>query len=227
MHFDKRYIILVILALIVAMPSFGQRFTKKEQALREARAINYFYGNSFTISAGYVHGWLCKDEFTDSNTFGKTGAFCNNRPSFSSFFAWDYCKKKTCGFQVEAGYAQFGGEKIFYIDQGLGYGPQQRYDLTEKIRINEVMLQFKYRYFIPLTYESRISLNVGPYVGYVVGTYDDNTKWDFGPVVGAGYDWKHWSFGVDYLPGVWSNIVKGSSTRVGALMFNVGVHLWK
>ncbi len=49
MQINKRSVLLIIFMMVVAMPSFAQRFTKKEQAKREARAINYFYGNSFTV----------------------------------------------------------------------------------------------------------------------------------------------------------------------------------
>lgn len=226
MYLRKRILLLVILALVVSLPSFGQRFTKKEQALREARSINYFYGNTFTLSAGYVHGWLAKDNF-ETSTFGQTGVFRNVRESYDFSFAWDYCKKKNYGFQLAIDYAQFGGEKLFYYDSGLGYGAQQRYDLSEQIHINELMGSLKYRYFIPLTYKSRLSLNAGAYVGYILGTYDSNENWDFGPMVGVGYDWKHLSVGLDYMPGVWSNVIEDSSTRVGAVMFKVGFHFWK
>lgn len=226
MYINKRSVLLIFIMLVFAMPSFAQRFTKKEQAKREARAINFFYGNSFTLSAGYVHSWLARDRFTDS-TFGRTGAFQNTRESFAFAFAWDYNKKKNHGFRVSLNYAQFGGEKIFYSDQGLGYGRQQRYDLTEQIHINEVIVQGKYRYFIPLTYKSRISLDAGLYISRVVGTYDDANDWDMGPVVGLGYDWKHLSLGLDYMPGVWNDVIDGSTARVSALIFNVGIHLWK
>ena len=226
MHFQKKHFLLIILTMVMAMPMFGQRFTKKEQALREARAINYFYGNSFTLSAGYVHGWLATDHF-DLNEFGRTGLYGNTRESFSFSFAWDYCKKKNHGVQIALGYAQFGGEKVFYEDLGLGYGPQQRYDLTEQIHINNLVLQSSYRYFIPLTYKSRLSLNAGIYFSRVLGKYKEAKDWDMGPVVGLGYDWKHLSLGVNYMPGVYPNIVDGSTTRISSLMFNVGVHMWK
>ncbi len=212
--------------LIVATPSFAQRFTKKEQAKREARAINYFYGNSFTVSAGYVHSWLATNNFTET-AFGRTGAYQNTRDSYAFSFAWDYNKKKHHGFRVSAGYAQFGGEKIFYSNQGLGYGRQERYDLNETIHLNEIMVEGKYRFFIPLTYKSRISLDAGVYIARIVGTYDTAEDWDMGPVVGIGYDWKHLSLGVDYLPGVWNKVIEDSNTRVCALMFNVGFHFWK
>lgn len=222
----KYYSLLILLAMIVAMPAFGQRFTKKEQALREARAINYFYGNSFTLSAGYVHGWLATDHF-DELAFGRTGAFQNTRESFAFSFAWDYCKVKTRGLQFGVTYAQFGGEKDYYVDQGLGYGPQQRYDLTQQIHINEIMVHGAYRYFIPLTYKSRLSLNGGLYVSRVLGKYDDAKDWDMGVMVGLGYDWKRLSLGLNYMPGVYGNIIKQSTTRVSALTFSVGVHMWK
>lgn len=226
MQINKRSVLLILAMLVVAMPSVAQRFTKKEQAKREARAINYFYGNSFTASAGYVHSWLARDRFTET-AFGRTGAFQNTRESFAFSFAWDYNKKKHHGFQVAAWYAQFGGEKIFYVDQGLGYGRQQRYDLTEQIHINEVMVSGRYRYFIPFTYKSRLSLDAGLYVSRVVGKYDDANDWDMGPLVGLGYDWRHLSMGLTYMPGVWNDIIEGSTTRVSALMFNVGFHFWK
>jgi len=226
MYINKRLLLLVLVFLSVSMTSFGQRFTKKEQALREARAINYFYGNSFTVSAGYVHGWLATDHF-DETTFGRTGAYQNTRESFSAAFAWDYCKSKKYGFQVSLNYAEFGGEKLYYQDMGLGYGPQFRPDLTEAIHINEVMAIGMYRYFIPLTYVSRLSINGGAYFSRIVGTYDDVKDWDLGVVVGLGYDWKHLSVSVNYLPGVFPSVVDNSTTRVCGLMFNVGLHLWK
>lgn len=226
MHFDKRYILLVLLTLLVSMPSFGQRFTKKEQALREARAINYFYGHSFTLSTGLVHSWMAKDSF-DESIFGRTGAYQNTRNSFDFDFAWDYCKSKYHGFKIDLAYAEFGGEKLFYYDGGLGYGPQLRDDLTETIHLNEVMLSGRYRYFIPLTYKSRLSLDAGIYFSRIVGSYDDAKNWDMGAVVGVGYDWKHVSCGIDYMPGVFSNVIEKSSTRVGALMFKVGWRLSK
>lgn len=226
MHIKKRSVFLLVIMMVVAMPTFAQRFTKKEQAKREARAINYFYGNSFTLSAGYVHSWLARDRFT-GDTYGMTGAYQSTRDSYVISFAWDYNKKKHHGFRVSASYAQFGGEKDFYHDMGLGYGRQQRYDLTEQIHLNEVMVGGKYRYFIPLTYKSRISLDAGIYVSRIVGSYDDVQNWDLGPMVGIGYDWKHLSLGVDYMPGVWNDVIEGSTARVSALIFNVGLHLWK
>lgn len=226
MHIDKRFVLLILAILAAVMPSFGQRFTKKEQALREARAINYFYGNSFTLSTGYVHGWLISDHF-DENAFGRSGAYQNTRESFAFTFAWDYCKSKHQGFQVSAQYAQFGGELNYFHDNGLGYGPQKRDDLTQQIHLNEALLRGKYRYFIPLTYESRISLDAGAYLGYIVGSYDNSKNWDYGAVVGIGYDWKHLSVGVDYMPCSIGRVIDHSTTRVSGLLFNVGVHLWK
>ena len=226
MHFNKRYFLLLLLTVVVTIPSFGQRFTKKEQALRDARAVNYFYGNSFTLSHGFVHSWLARDRFTES-TFGRTGSYENTRNSFDFDFAWDYCKSRHHGFKVAAGYAQFGGEKLYYEDQGLGYGRQQRYDLTEQIHLNEVMLSAQYRYFIPLTYKSRLSLDAGAYFSRIVGSYDDAKDWDMGPFVAIGYDWKHLSTSVTYMPGVYGNIIDGSTARVSALMFRVGWHFWK
>lgn len=226
MHIDKRIFFLVFLGLMVAMPSFGQRFTKKEQALREARAINYFYGNSFTLSSGFTHSWLSRDGFNEV-LFGRTGQYSNTRESFDFAFAWDYCKKKNHGVQVSINYAQFGGEKLYYQDLGLGYGNQLRPDLTQSIHINELYLQGLYRYFFPLTYKSRLSANGGAYLGRVLGSYDDAKNWDMGLVVGVGYDWKQLSLSLNYLPGVYPNIISSSDARMGALMFNVGWHIWK
>jgi len=226
MHVNKGFLLCILTALVVVMPTFGQRFTKKEQALREARAINYFYGNSFTLSTGYVHGWLSQDRFSETK-YGRTGQYSNTRESFAASFAWDYCKKKTHGWQVAATYAQLGGEKVFYHDAGLNNGPQLRDDLTEAIHLNEVMLMGQYRYFIPLTYVSRLSINGGIFASRIVGSYGDANDWDLGAVVGIGYDWKHLSLSVNYVPGCYPDVISGSDTRACALMFNVGLHLWK
>ena len=223
---SKRYLLLFVMTMIVAMPTFGQRFTKREQALREARAINYFYGNSFTLSSGYVHGWLSTDRFTNAE-YGRTGLWGNTRESFSFSFAWDICKSKHYGYQFAASYTQFGGQKVFYADQGMGYGPQLRNDLTEQIHINEVMLHASYRYFIPLTYKSRLSLNAGVYLGRTVGKYDDAQDWDMGVTVGLGYDWRFLSASLIYKPGIYTNVIEHSDASINALMLNVGVRMWK
>lgn len=226
MHIDKKLILLTLLAMIVSLPTFAQRFTKKEQALREARAINYFYGHSFTLSSGYVHSWLSTDKFTPAN-FGQTGQYANTRESFAFSFAWDYCRAKHHGVQLAVSYAQYGGQKLFYADQGLGYGSQLRPDLTQSIHINNLLLQPSYRYFIPLTYKSRLSLDAGMYLSRVLGKYDDAKDWDYGLSVGMGFDWRHLTLGVNYMPGINSNIIEHSDTRIGALTFSVGLHLWK
>lgn len=226
MLFNKRTTLLVLMAVTALMPCFGQRFTKKEQALREARQINYFYGNSFTLSSGYVHSWLSPYAFVQS-TFGHTGSYENTRESFAFSFAWDYAKKRTYGYQIALSYAQFGGEKLTYLDQGLGYGQQLRPDLCSQIHLNEVMLQPTFRYFIPLTYTSRLSVNAGIYVSRIVGSYGDRRDWDMGAAVGLGFDWKHLSVGVNYMPGVYPDVIKSCDSRIGALTFSVGVHLWK
>lgn len=228
MQLNKRYILLLILSLVLAMPMFGQRFTKKEQALREARAKNYFYGHSFTLSAGYVHSWLTKDAFDNSSiVFGQTGAFQNTHNAVDFMFSWDICKKKYYGYQFTVGYLQNGGQKIYYQDLGLGNGPQLREDLTTNIRTQNIEAQAAIRGFLPLSYKSRISLNGGLYVDKLVGKTDPARDWDMGLFVGVGYDWKSLAASVTYKPGLYSNIVKDSNTRQAALMFNVGLRLWK
>lgn len=226
MRLDKRYILLLITTLFISMPVFGQRFTKKEQALREARAKNFFYGHSFTLSAGYVHSWLTTDKFdNNSASAGITGQFCNTRESFDALFSWDICTNRHWGVQFSAGYNQQGGQKLFYYEQN--YGPQLRPDKTETIHLNNVEAQALARLFLPLTYKSRLSLNVGPYVNRVVGKYTNANEWDFGALVGLGYDWNHWSCNLTYKPGVFPNIIKGSDTRAASVSFNVGFRLWK
>lgn len=228
MRFQKRNILLLIAFLIIAMPAFGQRFTKKEQALREARAKNFFYGHSFTLSAGYVHSWLTTDKFDQtSSSFGRTGQFSNTRESFDALFSWDICTSRRWGVQFSAGYIQQGGEKLFYSDQGLGNGPQLRPDLNETVHINSAELQSVFRYFIPLTYKSRLSVNAGLYIDRVTGSYSDRNDWDMGALVGLGYDWNHWSVIATYKPGVFPNVIKGSDTRVASLSINLGFRLWK
>jgi len=227
MLINKRFTLLLLLSLVLALPIYGQRFTKKEQALREARAKNYFYGNSFTLSAGYVHSWLTKDSFESETIFGRTGAYQNTHNSFDLMFSWDICKKKTYGFQFSAGYVVNGGQKSIYQDNGLGYGPQLREDLTDDFKTQNVEVQGVYRYFIPMTYKSRLSLNAGLYVDRLIGTNDYCRDWDMGVLVGIGYDWKSLATSVTYKPGVYPNIIADSDTRMGALMFNVGIRLWK
>lgn len=228
MRFNKRSILLLIITLFIAMPVFGQRFTKKEQALREARAKNFFYGHSFTFSTGYVHSWLTTDHFDlTSSTYGRTGQYSNTRESFDAFFSWDVCKNRHWGIQSSLGYVELGGQKLVYDDQGLGYGPQLRDDLIETIKINEVEAQLLGRWFIPLTYKSRLSINGGAYLDRIVGNYSDNGKWDFGALVSLGYDWNHWSASVSYKPGIYSNIIKGTDTRAASVSVNIGFRLWK
>jgi len=228
MLLNKRYLLLFLLSLVLAMPMYGQRFTKKEQALREARAKNYFYGNSFTLSAGYNHSWLTKDEFDNTeNKFGQTGAYQNNRKSFAFLFSWDICKQKGHGYQFSLGYLNNGGQKVVYYDAGLGSGTQLRNDLTQNIHTQIIEVQGAYRWFFPLTYKSRISLNAGVYVDRMIGTNDFCRDWDMGVLVGVGYDWKSLSTSIIYKPGVYPNLISDSNTRQAALMFNVGLRLWK
>lgn len=227
MHSNKRFILLLLLSLVIAMPVYGQRFTKKEQALREARAKNYFYGHSFTLSAGYVHSWLTKDAFDLSDSrFGQTGA-CQNTHNFADFmFSWDICKEKYYGYQFSVGYLQNGGQRTVYYDNQFS-GPQLREDLTENIKTQNIEAQAAIRGFLPLTYESRVSLNLGIYVDKIVGKTGYAHNWDMGAFVGVGYDLKHLSVSVTYKPGINPDVIKESSTRQAALLFNVGYRLWK
>lgn len=228
MQLNKRFFLLLLLSLVLAMPMYGQRFTKKEQALREARAKNYFYGHSFTLSAGYIHSWLTKDAFDNSDRiFGQTGAYQNTHDACDFMFSWDICHKKYYGFQFSAGYLNKGGQKVIYQDMGLGSGPQLREDLTENIRTKNIEVQAAIRGFLPLTYKSRLSLNAGIYIDRLVGSSDIVRDWDMGLLVGLGYDWKYIATSVTYKPGVYPGIISGSNTRQAALMFNVGLRLWK
>ena len=228
MQFNKRYILLLIFSLVLAMPMYGQRFTKKEQAKREARAKNFFHGHSFTLSAGYVHSWLAKESFDNTDRkFGQTGAYQNTHDSYDFMFSWDMCFNKYYGYQLSAGYLENGGQKVFYQDMGLGYGPQLREDLTENIKTKNIEVQAALRGFLPLSYKSRLSLNAGVYIDKLVGNTDDTRNWDLGLFVGLGYDWKSLSVNVTYKPGVYPSLIPDSNTRMGALMFNVGVRMWK
>lgn len=225
MVLNKKSTLLLLLSLLLALPVFGQRFTKKEQALREARAINYFYGHSFTFSAGYVHSWLTKDKFDNTGVQGRSGAFQNTCNSFDFMFSWNMCFKKHFGYQLSAGYLQNGGQKVVYQD--MGYGPQLREDLSEDIRTQNIEVQAVLRGFLPLTYKSRLSLNAGVYVDKLVGSNDLAHNWDLGVLVGVGYDWKCLSTSITYKPGIFSHIIQDSHSRQAALMFNVGVRVWK
>mgnify|MGYP003294971188 CR=1 FL=1 len=226
MHFNKRYILLLILSLVLAMPIYGQRFTKKEQAKREARAKNYFYGHSFTLSAGLNHSWLTKDEFEDLK-FGLSGAYQDTHNSFDLVFSWDMCFNKYYGYQLGLGYMENGGRKVMYHDNGFGYGPQLREDLSDKIRAGAMELQGAFRGFLPLTYKSRLTGSVGVFLDKRVGSSDYVRNWDLGLFVGIGYDWKHLSANVIYKPGLNTSSIEGCNSRAAAVMFNIGVRMWK
>lgn len=227
MLLNKKSTLLLLFSLLLVLPVFGQRFTKKEQALREARAINYFYGHSFTFSTGYVHSWLTKDGIENLTIQGRSGAYQNTCEAFDFMFSWDICHKKHFGYQFSMGYLQNGGQKVIYQDNGFGYGPQLREDLSENIRTQNIEVQGAFRYFFPLTYKSRVSINAGAYIDKLIGGNELAHNWDLGVMVGVGYDWKCLSTSITYKPGVFSHIVRDSHSRQAALMFNVGIRVWK
>ena len=51
----KKSLAVLLFCFVAVAPSFAQKFTKREQARREAREKYYFCGNMFTLTAGYNH----------------------------------------------------------------------------------------------------------------------------------------------------------------------------
>lgn len=221
----KKNLLLLIVALLSASPVFAQRFTKREQARREARAANYFYGASFTFTAGYDHSWVEKNDVGTSPYFGQKQYFQNTYDSFNAGFLMDYALSKKWGYQIGLYYNQKGCDKVYYYDNHLGQGEQKVSD--EEIKVQGMELQGVVRYFIPLSYKSRISINAGLYLNKLIDPPATFKNWDMGVLVGAGYDWQHWSVSATYQPGVYPNLVTHSDLRMSSLMFNVGWRFWK
>lgn len=222
----KKSIWLLAAGLMMALPAHGQKFSKRLEARKEARAANYFYGAQFTLAAGYVHSWMTTSAVRmNISQFGRSAQIKNTHDAFDIGFLYDQAFNRRWGLQTGLYYTQKGGEHMTYSDQGLGYGPilYDRYGLT----VHGVELQALGRCFLPLAYDSRLSLGVGPYITKLIDVPDGFRNWDLGLMVSIGYDWRHWSASLSYQPGLNSGVVEHSDTRMNALSVNVGFRFWK
>ena len=224
-----RKIILVLMIMLVSAPAiFAQKFTKREQARREAREANYFCGASFTFTAGYTHSWLNNSPISlKANIYGKSERWANTRESFNVGFLWDQAISRQWGIQTGLFYNDKGGEHLFYYDNGLGYGPILRSEETDKVNAQSISLQSVCRYFIPLGKYSRISVNGGFFIDRHIHKPGNFSHWNLGPQVGLGYDWKHLSLSATYQPGIFQSITDNSNTGLGAVLFNAGFRIWR
>lgn len=224
----KRTLLIFSLALFACPTLFAQKFTKREQARRQAREEYYFCGATFTLTAGYVHSWMNFKSVSDDN-LGK--GFCeywgNTDNSFNLGFAWDQAFNKKWGMQTALYYMRKGGDHLYYYDNGLDYGKVMRQEETEEITWQGAELQCQARYFLNLSKHQRMSLNAGIYIDKLVGSPSGMGNWNLGPQVGIGYDLWQFSASVTYQPGVFQAIVEDCHTAQSALMVNLGFRFWK
>lgn len=224
----KRIALVFLCAITLGSPLYAQKFSKKEQARREAREANYFYGASFTFTSGYVHSWMSNNSIALKSTYyGKSESWGNTNNHFNIGFAWDQAFNRHWGLQTGAYFTNKGGDHLYYYDNGLGYGKILRDEETEEINAQCVELQSQARYFINLTKRQRISLNAGVFVDKIIGKPSGYKHWNLGPQVGIGYDVQHWSVSGTYQPGLFEKVTKNSNSRQSAICVNIGYRLWK
>jgi len=226
----KKLLTVLLFTFISIAPIFAQRFTKREQARREAREKNYFCGNTFTLTAGYNHSWLSSSMIElGSSYYGKSEKLANTKEAFNVGFLWDYAFKNTTKWSTQVGayYTVKGGQHLYYYDNELGQGPQVREEETTNITLQAIEIQGLVRYAFPLGYDKRITLNAGPYISKFINTPDEFKNWDLGVMVGVGLDYKHISASLSYQPGIYSGVSENSNTRVQCVSFNIGYRFWK
>ena len=140
----KKSLAVLLFCFVAVAPSFAQKFTKREQARREAREKYYFCGNMFTLTAGYNHSWLTPSDVTlKSSQYGKSEKMTNTKDAFNIGFLWDHAFKKAHLWSIQSGlyFTVKGGEHLYYYDNGLGSGPQLKEEQTEKLTIQGLELQ--------------------------------------------------------------------------------------
>jgi len=220
---------LVLLLASVLGPTtvYAQKFTKKAQARREAREANYFYGASFTFSAGYVHSWMTNNVIDlGTSYFGKSERWGNTHNRANVGFIWDQSFNKHWGMQNGAFFTNKGGDHLYYYE-GL-YGPILVDENTDEVNVMSAEVQSQARYFIPLAYKVRLSVNAGVFVDKIFKHPSGIKNWNLGPQVGLGLDWNHVSASVTYQPGAFDRMVaKNSNSRQNALCVNIGYRIWK
>ena len=226
----KKILTVLLFAFISTAPIFAQKFTKREQARREAREKNYFCGNMFTLTVGYNHSWLASKMIElPSSYYGKSEKLCNTKEAFNIGFLWDYCFKSGTKWssQIGAYYSEKGGQHLYYYDNGLGQGPQLREEETKNVKLKGIEIQALIRYSFPLAYDKRITVNAGPYVTKFIDTPDEFKDWDLGIMVGVGFDYKHISASMSYQPGIYPQVANDCKTRVSNISLNIGYRFWK
>ena len=226
----KKSLAVLLFCFVAVAPSFAQKFTKREQARREAREKYYFCGNMFTLTAGYNHSWLTPSDVTlKSSQYGKSEKMTNTKDAFNIGFLWDHAFKKAHLWSIQSGlyFTVKGGEHLYYYDNGLGSGPQLKEEQTETLTIQGLELQCLLRRTFLISYDQRVTLNAGPYISRVLNKPEGIKGWDMGAMVGVGYDYKHWSASVSYQPGIFPKIADNSKTRQANIMFNIGYRFWK
>lgn len=224
----KKILLGLLLAICVFPSVYGQKFTKKEKARREAREANYFYGASFTLTAGYDHSWMnLRSVYLDTEYYGKSEKWGNTHNFFNLGFLWDQAIDKKWGVQTGLYYKQKGADHLYYYDNGLGYGSILRDEETEEAGINMVELQSQIRRFFPVTYDSRFSVNGGIFIDKFFDTPSCVRNWNLGLQVGLGYDFQHISVSATYQCGLLPYVVDDCYSRLSSLQFNVGYRLWK
>ena len=226
----KKFLAVLLFGLVSVAPAFAQKFTKREQARREARENYYFCGNMFTLTAGYNHSWLSVSEIELSkNNFGKSEKLANTANSFNIGFLYDHAFAKAQKWSLQTGlyYSMKGGQHLYYYDNGLGAGAQMREDKTKNLKIQGLEAQLLLRRTFLISKQQRITLNAGPYISKLLNAPDEIKGWDMGVMVGLGYDYKHFSGSVSYQPGIYPNIASKCNTKQANIMVNFGYRLWK
>ena len=220
--------------LLVVMTSascvFAQKFTKREQARREAREANYFCGASFTLTAGYTHSWMSESKIKQGiSSYGKSEYWNNTDNSFNLGFLWDQAFSKKWGLQTGLFFNNKGGDHLYYYDNGTSanYGPILRQEETNEVTVHSFGLQCQMRYFFPVGKYSRFSVNAGVFVDKQFDTPSGIANWNLGPQVGLGYDWKHLSVSTTYQPGLFNKVTDNSKSGLNAVLVNIGFRMWK
>lgn len=226
----KKIFTVLLFGFVSLAPCFAQKFTKREQARREARENYYFCGNMFTFTAGYNHSWLTPSEIDlISGAYGKSEKIANTKEAFNVGFLWDHAFKDSKKWSIQSGlyYTMKGGEHLYYYDNKLGMGPQLREEDTEKLTLQGIEVQTLLRRAFPIAYDQRITVNVGPYLTRLIDVPTNAKKWDMGVLIGMGYDYKHWSASISYQPGLFPNIINKCDTRQANISVNFGYRIWK
>lgn len=226
----NKSILVLLVSLFLVPPAYAQKFTKKEQARREAREANYFCGASFTFTSGYVHSWMTNDPIEGSYSYGKSECWGNTNNHFDIGFLWDQSFSRQWGIQTGLFYTNKGGDHLYYYQDpslSVDYGKKLLAEKTSEINARAIQLQSQARYFVPLSKHQRLSVNAGFYIDRMIKEPDGFGKWNLGPQVGLGYDLFHFSTSVTYQPGLYKSVTKKSDSRQSAICVNIGFRLWK